>query len=393
MIIKPKVRGFVCITAHPEGCAANVREQIEVVKKGGEVKNGPKNILVLGASTGYGLASRITGAFGCGANTLGVFFERPGTDSKPGSAGWYNTAAFQKEAEAAGLGSWNINGDAFSDDIKDRAISMIKEHMGKVDLIVYSLAAPRRTDPETGVTYKSCLKPIGQSYTAKTVNTDKDLVGEVTVNSATEDEVEGTRKVMGGEDWERWINRLDDEGLLAEGASSVAYDYLGPDLTWPIYKNGSIGVAKQHLKDTAERINSKLKLYRGVAFCSVNKALVTQASSAIPVIPLYISILYKLMKEKGNHEGCIEQIDRLFRTQMYNDSCLDFDDEGLVRMDDYEMQEDIQNKVKELWPQVTTENLYELTDYQGYKDEFLKLFGFGVDGVDYEADVATDIEF
>jgi enoyl-[acyl-carrier protein] reductase/trans-2-enoyl-CoA reductase (NAD+) len=393
MIIKPKVRGFVCITAHPEGCAANVREQIEVVKKGGEIKNGPKNILVLGASTGYGLASRITGAFGCGAKTLGVFFERPGTDSKPASAGWYNTAAFQKEAEKAGLGSWNINGDAFSDEIKDQAVSMIKEHMGKIDLIVYSLAAPRRTDPETGIMYKSCLKPIGAPYSAKTVNTDKDQVGEVSVEPANEEEIEGTRKVMGGEDWERWINRLDSEGLLAEGSTSVAYDYLGPDVTWPIYKEGSIGMAKQHLKETAERINSTLKLHRGVAFCSVNKALVTQASSAIPVIPLYISILYKLMKEKGNHEGCIEQIDRLFRTQMYNDSCLDFDDEGLVRMDDYEMQDDIQTAIKELWPKVTTENLYELTDYQGYKDEFLKLFGFGIDGVDYEADVATDVEF
>lgn len=393
MIIKPKVRGFVCVTAHPAGCAANVREQIDFVRSKGPVKEGPKNVLVLGSSTGYGLASRIVSAFGCGANTLGVFFERPGDANKPASAGWYNTAAFQKEAVAAGLKSWNINGDAFSDEIKAQAVELIKQHMGKVDLIVYSLASPRRTDPETGITHKSCLKPIGQAYSAKTVNTDTDEVSTITVDPASEEEIEGTKKVMGGEDWERWVQLLDKEDLLAEGVESVAYDYIGPSLTWPIYTHGTIGMAKVHLKETAERINSLLKLHRGVAFCSVNKALVTQASSAIPVIPLYISILYKLMKKEGTHEGCIEQIDRLFRTQMYNHSCLDFDDEGLIRMDDLEMLPEIQQGVEALWPQVTTENVFEITDYEGYKQEFLKLFGFGIEGVDYSADVATEVEF
>lgn len=390
MIVEPKVKGFLCVTAHPEGCAENVREQIAYVRGKGEIKGGCKSALIIGSSTGYGLASRITAAFGCGAATVGVFFERPGDTARlrPASAGWYNTAEFTKQAEAAGLYCANINGDAFGDEVKKQAIEAIKKSpLGKVDLIVYSLASPRRTDPDTGEVYKSVLKTVGEERKDKSLDTDKGQVVEVTVPAATEREIFETVKTMGGDDWERWVKALDDAGVIAEGCASVAYSYIGPELTYPIYRSGTIGLAKKDLEAAADRIDALLKLRRGKAFISVNKALVTQASSAIPVVPLYVSILYKVMKEKGIHEGCIEQIQRLFATQLYNGNCLEFDDEGRVRIDNLELRDDVQKAVFDIWPKVSTENLYELTDFAGYKKEFLKLFGFGLPNVDYSKDV------
>lgn len=389
MIIKPRIRGFVCITAHPEGCAAHVREQIAHVRANGPIANGPKKVLVLGASTGYGLAARITAAFGSGASTLGVFFERPSMKGKPASAGWYNSTAFEEEATKAGLWARSLNGDAFSDELKEQAIALIKEELGQVDLVVYSLASPRRTDPVTGETHRSTLKPIGEPYTANNLDTDRKRVEPITIEPATELEVADTVKVMGGEDWERWIDALDAAGVLAEDATTCAFDYIGPEVTWPVYTNGSIGQAKKHLRATAAKLDARLKVGRGRAFVSVNKAVVTQASSAIPVVPLYISILFKVMKEKGLHEDCIQQMDRLFRTQMYG-GYLNYDDEGRVRVDDWEMREDVQAAVAELWPQVTTETIDELTDFDGYQENFLKLFGFGLPGVDYEAEVEPE---
>lgn len=393
MVIKPKVRGFVCITAHPAGCAANIEEQIAYVKAHGPLPKGPKKVLVIGASTGYGLASRIAAAFGSGAATIGVFFERPSEPDKPATPGWYNSAAFTKAAKAAGLYAKNFNGDAFSDALKTEVLAAIKADLGQVDLIVYSLASPRRTHPKTGVVHKSTLKPVGQSYTNKTVDTDKGIVSEITIEPANETEIADTQAVMGGEDWEMWINALDEAKLIAPGATSVAYSYIGPSVTWPVYKNGTIGLAKNDLERAAKSINATLKCNGyGRAFISVNKALVTQASSAIPVVPLYISMLYKVMKAKGNHEGCIEQIDRLYRTQMYGGTGLLFDDAGRVRIDDWEMQPDVQEAVSKLWPDVCTENLAELTDIAGYRSEFLKLFGFGIEGVNYEADIDPHVE-
>lgn len=393
MVIKPKVRGFVCVTAHPAGCAAHVQEQIDYVKSKGPVANGPKKVLVIGSSTGYGLASRISAAFGSGAATIGVFFERPSEPDKTATPGWYNTAAFTAAAKKAGLYVKNFNGDAFSDQLKTDVLAAIKADLGQVDLVVYSLASPRRTHPKTGVVHKSTLKPVGAPYTNKTVDTDKGLVSEITIEPANQAEIDDTRAVMGGEDWEMWINALDEAKLLAPGATSVAYSYIGPSVTWPIYKNGTIGLAKNDLERAAKAINATLRLNGyGRAFISVNKALVTQASSAIPVVPLYISILYKIMKAKGNHEGCIEQIDRLFRTQMYGGSGLTFDDAGRVRIDDWEMLPEIQNAVAELWPQVNTDNLAALTDITGYRAEFLKLFGFGIPGIDYEKDIDPHVE-
>ena len=393
MIIKPKVRGFVCVTAHPAGCAAHVQEQIDYVKARGPIANGPKNALIIGASTGYGLASRITAAFGSGAGTIGVFFERPPDDGRLATAGWYNTAGFHRAAKAAGLYAKSINGDAFSDEIKAQTIELIKQDLGFVDLIVYSLASPRRTHPRTGAVHKSVLKPIGdKTFINKTVDTDKGVVSDVTIEPAVEQEIADTVAVMGGEDWEMWIEVLDAAGVIAPGATSIAYDYIGPEVTWPIYHHGTIGRAKVDLRDAGRRIDARLKTNGyGRAFISVNKALVTQASSAIPVVPLYISILFRIMKEKGLHEGTIEQIQRLFATQLYNDAAVNFDEEGRARIDDLEMRADVQNAVKEIWPKVTTENLHELTDIAGYQKDFLKLFGFGVDGVDYDAESEPNV--
>ena len=392
MVIKPKVRGFVCVTAHPGGCAAQVQEQIDYVKAKGPVKDGPRKVLVIGASTGYGLASRITSAFGSGAATVGVFYERPSEEGRTATPGWYNTIAFTRAAKAAGLYARNFNGDAFSDPIKQEVIAALKADVGPVDLVVYSLASPRRTHPTTGVVHKSVLKPVGTSYTNKTVDTDKGIVSEVTIEPANEAEIADTSAVMGGDDWEMWMNALNDAGLIAPGATSVAYSYIGPEVTWPIYKNGTIGLAKNGLERSARKIDAMLKVNGyGRAFISVNKALVTQASSAIPVVPLYISILYKIMKAKNTHEGCIEQIQRLFATQMYNGSALGFDDAGRVRIDDWEMHPEIQTEVAKIWPQVTTENLAALTDIVGYRTEFLKLFGFGLPGINYESEVEPHV--
>lgn len=390
MVIKPKVRGFICVTAHPDGCAAHVQRQIDVVRGRGPIANGPKKVLVLGASTGYGLASRIVSAFGCGADTLGVFYERPAARGKTASAGWYNVVAFEEKARAAGLQAASINGDAFSEEIKQQVIDRIGSDFGQVDLVIYSLAAPRRTDPNTGQTHKSVLKPVGQTFTAKNLDTDRKAIEEVSIEPADEQEIADTIAVMGGDDWALWIDALETAGVLADGATSIAYSYIGPEVTWPVYRDGTIGLAKKDLYATAHKLDARLKEKRGRAFVSVNKAVVSQASSAIPVVPLYLSLLFKIMKARGLHEDCIEQIDRLFRTQAYGDGFLDFDDEGRVRLDDWEMREEIQAAVRELWPRVTSENLDELSDFAGYQENFLNLFGFEMDGVDYKAD--TEIE-
>ena len=390
MIVQPKIRGFICTTAHPDGCAANVQEQIDFVKAQPNIENGPKNVLVVGASAGYGLASRIVPAFGSGANTLGVFFEKPGTETRPGSAGWYNSAAFEKAATAEGLFAKSLNGDAFSHELKQQAIDIIQNEMGgKVDLVVYSLASPRRTDPDSGEVYGSVLKTTGGDYTNKTLNTDKGEVSEVTIGAATEEEIANTIKVMGGEDWELWINALADAGCLAEGVKTVAYSYIGPKLTWPIYTDGTIGAAKKDLERASAAISAMLsESLGGSSYVSVNKALVTQASSAIPVVPLYISILYKEMKAKGLHEGCIEQIQRLMADRLYSGD-LQLDDEGRIRVDDWEMRDDIQESIAKAWETISNDNFNELADFQGYKDDFLKLFGFGIAGVDYDAETDT----
>ena len=392
VVLKPRVRGFICLTAHPEGCAAHIREQIAHVKSRKPLQGGPKSVLVIGASTGYGLSSRIAAAFGSGAATLGIFFERPAEGDKPASPGWYNTVAFHEEARKAKLKAVSINGDAFSPELKTQVIEAIKAKMpnGKVDLIVYSLASPRRTDPKTGETHKSVLKPVGQSFHAKNLDTDRKVVNDVTLEAATPEDVHNTVKVMGGEDWELWMEALDSAGVLSEGAQTVAYSYIGPQVTWPIYKDGTIGKAKENLEQAGQRIDAILKMHRGRAFVSVNKAVVTQASSAIPVVPLYVSLLFKVMKPAGTHEGCIEQIQRLFEKQMYNGNALEFDDAGRVRLDDLEMKPEIQKAVFDVWPKVTTETLDTYGDFAGYQSDFLKNFGFGLAGVDYEQ--ATEVE-
>jgi enoyl-[acyl-carrier protein] reductase / trans-2-enoyl-CoA reductase (NAD+) len=389
MVIKPKIRGFICTTAHPAGCAAHVRQQIEYVRQKGALGGMPRRVLVIGSSTGYGLASRIVPAFAGGAATLGVFFEKEGEVDRTGTAGWYNSVAFEKEAHAAGLYAKSINGDAFSDAIKEQTIATIKPDLGQVDAVIYSLASPRRTHPKTGVTHKSTLKPIGAAFTNKTVDTDKGLVNEITIEPANDQDIADTVAVMGGEDWEMWIDALERAGVLADGATTVAYSYIGPTLTWAIYRNGTIGKAKEDLEATAARLNARLGAKGGRALVSVNKALVTQASSAIPVVPLYISLLYKVMKADGSHEGCIEQIQRLFAERLANGASPQLDEVGRVRLDDWEMRDRIQNAVSELWAKVSTENLPELSDIAGYRVEFLKLFGFGLPGVDYDADVDT----
>ncbi len=385
MIIKPRVRGFLCITSHPAGCAMNVKNQIDYVKKQGYI-SGPKKVLIIGASTGYGLSSRITAAFGAGASTLGVFFEKEGAPDKPGSAGWYNSAGFHHYAEAAGLYAKSINGDAFSDAIKQKVIATIKADLGQVDLVIYSLASPRRQHPITGTVLMSTLKPVGKDITMRGLNTDKETVQEMSVVAATEDEIANTVAVMGGEDWQMWIDALAEGGVLAPAAITTAYTYLGAELTWDIYWNGTIGAAKKDLDQKAAVINKQLASKGGQARVSVLKAVVTQASSAIPVMPLYLSLLFKVMKQAGTHEGCIEQIDLLFRENLYGTKPL-IDSEGRWRVDYKEMEPAIQKAVAELWQQVTTENVALLTDFSSYKTGFLQLFGFAVPGVDYDADI------
>ena len=396
MIIHPKVRGFICTTTHPVGCKENVAEQIAVTEKDGVRHDGPKKVLVIGASSGYGLAARITAAFGYGADTLGVFFEKPGTEKRSGTAGWYNSAAFDEFAKEKGLFSKSINGDAFSNEARDHVIDIIRNEMGgQVDLVVYSLASPVRKLPDTGEVKRSALKPIGETYTATAIDTNRDTIIEASVEPATEQEIEDTVTVMGGQDWELWINALDDAGVLSDKAKTVAFSYIGTDITWPIYWHGALGKAKADLDATAQRLDKKLGAKGGSANVAVLKSVVTQASAAIPVMPLYISMVYKIMKEKGLHEGTIEQLNRLFRDRLYpeNGQKGETDEENRFRLDDWELRDDVQNECKALWPTVTTENLFEITDYAGYKHEFLKLFGFENPDVDYDADVNPDIKF
>jgi len=385
MIIEPRMRGFICVTSHPEGCAQSVKNQIEYVKSKGAI-NGPKKILVIGASTGFGLASRIAAAFGSEAATIGVFFEKPPLEGKPGSPGWYNSAAFEKEAQKAGLYAKSVNGDAFSNDIKKQTLDLIKADLGQVDLVIYSLASPVRLHPVTGILHRSVLKPIGATYTNKTVDFHTGVVTDISIAPCQDDDIANTVAVMGGEDWAMWIEMLKAENLLAPGVKTVAYSYIGPSLTEAVYRKGTIGRAKDHLEASAFSISDSLKSIDGQAFVSVNKALVTQASSAIPVIPLYISLLYKIMKEEGIHEGCIEQIQRLYQDRLYTGNAIPTDEKGRIRIDDWEMREDVQEKVATLWKQATTENLAEIGDLEGYRKDFLNLFGFDFEGVDYKAD-------
>lgn len=386
MIIEPKTRGFICTTAHPDGCAEAVREQIEYVKKAPKTE-GAKNALILGASTGYGLASRIAAAYSCGATTLGVIFDKPASGSRTATAGWYNTAAFERFAAADGLYAKTLNGDAFSREMKERVIELIKKDLGQVDLVVYSLASPRRT-LENGTTISSVLKTVGEPYTNKTIDLKTNAVSEVTVMPATKQEIADTVTVMGGEDWEAWITALKNADVLAPGAITVAYSYIGPEVTHPMYLNGSIGMAKKHLYETSLKLN---KLYPDIkAYISVNKALVTQSSAAIPIVPLYISILYKVMKEKSLHEGCIEQMTRLFHDRIYASDIL-LDDAGRIRVDDYEMLPEVQAAVSALWEKVSDTTLNECCDINGYWDDFFRMFGFRYSGIDYSKDTEPNV--
>lgn len=410
MVIKPRVRGFICVTTHPTGCDAAVKQQIDYIKAAPRIANGPKRVLVIGASTGYGLAARITAAFGSGAATLGVFFERPGSASKPGTAGWYNAAAFHRYAAQDGLYASSINGDAFSDEVKAKAIAMIKADLGQVDQVVYSLAAPRRRHPKTGEVISSTLKPIGAPITLRGLDTDKEVLTETQLQPATDEEIAGTVAVMGGEDWQMWIDALLEADVLANGCTTTAFTYVGEEITQAIYWNGSIGAAKKDLDDRVLGLRAKLARIGGDARVSVLKAVVTQASSAIPTMPLYLSLLFKVMKERGTHEGCIEQLAVLYdilyggsaegtaverlrheRVDAAGRRVALIDAEGRLRADYKEMDPLVQEAVLALWPRVTNENLYQISDLAGYKADFLRLFGFGVEGVDYDADVDPDV--
>jgi enoyl-[acyl-carrier protein] reductase/trans-2-enoyl-CoA reductase (NAD+) len=387
MIIKPKFRGFICTTAHPAGCAKQVQNQIDYVQSRPKI-DGPKKVLVIGSSTGYGLASRIVAAFGCGADTIGVFFEKPSVKNRTATAGWYNTAAFEKEARKAGLVAESINGDAFSKEIKEQTIEKIKNRLGgKVDMVVYSLAAPRRVHPETGETFHSVLKPIGKPFSNKAVDFHSGNVSEMTIEPATDEEVHDTIQVMGGEDWQMWMDALKEADVLAEGVTTIAYSYIGPELTFPIYREGTVGKAKDHLEKTAHELDAKLKDLGGRAFVSVNKALVTQSSAAIPIVPLYISILYKVMKEKGLHEDCIMQMYRLFSERLYQGGEVPVDEKGRIRIDDLEMMPEVQQAVMEQWELIDSATLEEISDIEGYRRDFFQLFGFETEGVDYDQEV------
>ncbi|MBA6328506.1 trans-2-enoyl-CoA reductase family protein [Colwellia sp. MB02u-6] len=390
MVIKPKIRGFICTNAHPAGCAAHVNEQIAYVKSQPQADDKPKNVLIIGASTGYGLSSRITAAFGNDAKTLGIFFEKPPTERKTASAGWYNTAAFQAAADKAGLWSKNINGDAFSHEIKAKAIAAIKAELGEIDLIVYSLASPRRTDPDTGEVYSSALKPIGQSVTTKNLNTSKRTIDTMSVDEATEAEIQGTIDVMGGADWELWIKALGDAGVLANGFKTVAYTYIGKELTWPIYGHATIGRAKEDLDRASTAIKATTANIKGEAYVTSLNAVVTQASSAIPIMPLYISAMFKVMKADGTYEGCIEQIQGLFRENIYGKNPI-IDEAGRLRQNNKELEDSVQKRVTDIWNTVDSDTIDELTDYLGYHQEFLKLFGFDLADVDYDADINPEL--
>lgn len=382
MVVQPKVKGFMCTTAHPEGCKAAVKEQIDYVKAQPKT-NGPKKVLVIGASMGYGLASRIAVTYSCGADTLGIIFDKPGKEKRTASAGWYNTAAFEELAEADGYYAKSINGDAYSQEIKDETIKRIKKDWGKADMVIYSIAAPRRKAPD-GNTYRSVLKTIGQEYTNQTIDLLTNEISEVTIPTATQEEIDATIQVMGGEDWKLWMQALKEADALAEGAKTIAYAYIGPELTHPIYYDGTIGQAKQHLYRTADEMNAQIDGLE--AYVSVNKAVVTQSSAAIPIVPLYISLLFRVMKEKGLHEGCIEQMYRMFHDRVCREEVIT-DDRRLIRMDDYEMKPEVQQAVAELWEKASRENIREIADIDGYWQDFYEIFGFSIAGVDYDADV------
>ncbi|GLR63244.1 enoyl-ACP reductase FabV [Marinospirillum insulare] len=396
MIIKPKYRGFICTTTHPKGCFNNVADQIAVTKQQGVKKDGPKKVLVIGSSSGYGLAARITAAFGYQADTLGVFFEKPATERKPGTAGWYNSWAFEEQAKEAGLYAKSINGDAFSDEVRAKAIETIKADLGEIDLVIYSLASPVRKLPDTGEVKRSVLKPIGEVYRSSAIDTNKDTIIDAEIEPATEQEIADTIQVMGGEDWELWIKALDEAGVLAKGVKTAAFSYIGTEITWPIYWHGALGKAKEDLDRAAAELNKMLAdKYSGTANVAVLKSVVTQASAAIPVMPLYIALVYKVMKDKNLHEGTIEQLNRLFRSQLYRDDGkpTELDEENRLRMDDWELRDDVQEACQKLWAEVNDDNLFTTTDYANYKHEFLKLFGFERDDVDYEADISPLVDF
>lgn len=384
MIIEPRIRGFICTTAHPVGCAMHVHQEIAYTRAKGPIEGAPRRVLVLGCSGGYGLASRIVAAFGGGADTVGVSFEKEPTESKTGTAGWYNNRAFELEAAAAGRKAVTLDGDAFSDEMKARVIDAVRETLGQIDLVVYSLAAPVRTDPKTGITHRSAIKPLGDAVTVKTLNTDKGEVHETLLQPATPEETEATVKVMGGEDWELWIEALSKAGVLAPGFRTLNYTYIGSELTWPIYWKATLGKAKEDLDRAAKAIRAKHG--PDTARVVTLKAVVTQASSAIPAVPLYGVVLFRVMEEQGLHEGCIEQIDRLFRTRLFRQAN-DLDAEGRIRMDDWELSEPVQTEVKRRWNQISTETLADLADLPLHRSDFLKIFGFGLSGVDYGADV------
>ncbi len=386
MIVKPRIRGFICTTAHPDGCGAHVNEQINYVREQGAVDCGVRNALVLGASGGYGLASRIVAAFGNQAATLGVSFEKPPTDSKTATAGWYNNVAFETAAQKAGLYAKSLDGDAFSDEMKARVATTIKADMGQIDMLVYSLAAPVRKHPQTGVLHRSVIKPLGDPVHIKSLNVDKGLVHEVDLEPASEEETANTVAVMGGEDWELWVDALMQAGVLAPGFRTLAFTYIGSELTWPIYWEATLGKAKEDLDRAARSMGPKLAALDGEARVATLKAIVSQASSAIPVVPLYASLLFRVMKDKGVHEDTIAHIYRLFSTQLCVGCDMRLDESGRIRMDDLELADDVQNEVKRRWPLVTSENLEELADLEGFREDFLKIFGFGIRNVNYEAD-------
>lgn len=390
MIVKPRIKGFVCITSHPLGCMSSVKQQAELAQANTlRAGKSVKRALIIGASTGYGLSSRIVSAFSAGADTLGVYFERAPKEDKPASAGFYNSLAFNKLAKSLNSRHIDVNGDAFSNECKKEVIEKAKQLGGSFDLVIYSLASPRRIDPDTGEVYRACLKPIGAIYRNKTLDTDKEEVKEVTIDPASDDEIEHTRKVMGGEDWKLWTEFLIRENLLSDGCLNLAYSYIGPEVTQPIYRNGTIGRAKEDLEVTASEISEMMKKEcTGHAYVSVNKAVVTQASSAIPVVPLYVSLLFKIMRERGSHEGCIEQIIRMFKDRLFTEKeNIPVDESGRIRLDDWEMDPEVQAKVIESWGSITAENLFETTNFKEYQQEFLKLFGFGFKEVDYGKDV------
>jgi enoyl-[acyl-carrier protein] reductase/trans-2-enoyl-CoA reductase (NAD+) len=391
MIIEPRMRGFICLTAHPKGCEQNVLNQINYIQSKGKLQ-GAKKVLVIGSSTGFGLASRITSAFGSDAATIGVYFEKPPTPGKTATPGWYNTAAFEKKAQQAGFYAKSINGDAFSNEIKKETLELIKADLGQVDLVIYSLASPVRVHPTTGVTHRSVLKPIGKTFSNNTLDFHTGKVSQINIEPCVPEDIENTIAVMGGEDWMMWIDALKKQNLLAPNAMTVAYSYIGPVVTEAVYRNGTIGAAKTDLEKTAFKITEKLKDINGNAYVSVNKALVTQASSAIPVIPLYISLLYKIMKREGIHEGCIEQMQRLFNDRLYTGGAIPVDQEGRIRIDDWELRADVQAEVSKLWNDVTTETAPATVDLEGYRSDFYNLFGFKVPGVNYEADVNEMVE-